>query len=267
MSTTTDPTIAVSPIGAPADLLDWNTSPVAGHIESSGISAYDNSPSADADVSGTVMVRGTAHDNVRIDAITLSIDGGAPFQVAHWGGTGLVADVRGVPRVQREPDRRRSRRRRGTTSGTRPASRPSRRTNVVLSFVATDHSANASTGLAGHPAVRRGALHHRAHHGDHRPHLERLRPLGARAATPCARARRSRSGLQPEPDGHRHRRGGERRAHRERRPPKRRHQVGRSGQPGPRLRRGGQPVHEHDRDHLDCRRPTPRSVRATSWCG
>ena len=88
-----NPTISVSPIGAPADLLDWAAAPVAGHIESIGISTYDNGGTADADVSGTVMVRGTAHDNVRIDAITLSIDGGAPFQVAHWGVTGLVADV------------------------------------------------------------------------------------------------------------------------------------------------------------------------------
>ncbi|HSV91631.1 MAG TPA: hypothetical protein VLH81_01090, partial [Desulfobacterales bacterium] len=65
---------------------------MAGHIEAIGISTYHNG-TPDADVSGTVMVRGTAHDNVRIDAITLSIDGGAPFQVAHWGVTGLVSDV------------------------------------------------------------------------------------------------------------------------------------------------------------------------------
>jgi hypothetical protein len=87
-----DPTITVLPIGAPADLLDWDANPVAGHIESIGISQYDNA-TPDADVSGTVMVRGTAHDNLRIDEVWLSIDGGAAFRTAYWNGSNLVAEA------------------------------------------------------------------------------------------------------------------------------------------------------------------------------
>lgn len=87
-----DPTIEVLPIAAPADLLDWDGNPVAGHIEAVGISQYDNAI-PDADVSGTVMVRGTAHDNIRIDEITLSIDGGAAVRVAYWNATALAVEV------------------------------------------------------------------------------------------------------------------------------------------------------------------------------
>ena len=87
------PTIGVNAISSSADLLDWNGAPLSGHIESAAESLYDNGGTVDADVCGTVMVRGTAHDNVRIDAIALSIDGGAPIQVAHWDTDGLVADI------------------------------------------------------------------------------------------------------------------------------------------------------------------------------
>jgi hypothetical protein len=88
-----DPTIEVLPIAPPADLLDWNASPVAGHIEKLGLTQYDNVPTEDADVSGTVMVRGTAHDNLRIDEIWLSIDGGAGFRLAYWNGAGLSVEA------------------------------------------------------------------------------------------------------------------------------------------------------------------------------
>ena len=87
------PTISVADIAVPADLKDWDTIDQAGHIETAAASSYNNTGTRDADVSGTVMVRGTAHDNVRIDFITLSIDGGADVQVAHWSGSGLVEDV------------------------------------------------------------------------------------------------------------------------------------------------------------------------------
>ncbi len=87
----TVPTISVNPIAVPADLKDWTAADLAGHIETAALSRYDG---GDADVSGTVMVRGTAHDNVRIDRIQLSIDGGAASTVAHWvDGSGLVSDV------------------------------------------------------------------------------------------------------------------------------------------------------------------------------
>jgi len=88
-----DPTITVLPIAAPADLLDWASSPVAGHIEKLGQTQYDNVPTEDADVSGTVMVRGTSHDNTRIDEIWLSIDGGAAVRLAFWNGTTLAVEA------------------------------------------------------------------------------------------------------------------------------------------------------------------------------
>ncbi len=141
-----DPTIDVSPIAAPLDLLDWAAAPVAGHIEAIGISTYHNG-TPDADVSGTVMVRGTAHDNVRIDAITLSIDGGAPFQVAHWGVTGLVSDVPAAFQVTDEDltdaghdidwDYK------WNTAGIATFAK----NDVVLAFVATDHSTNDSVNV------------------------------------------------------------------------------------------------------------------------
>jgi hypothetical protein len=137
-----DPTISVSPIGAPADLLDWTSTPVAGHIESIGDSTYDNG-TPDADVSGTVMVRGTAHDNVRIDAITLSIDGGAPFQVAHWVGAGLSADV---PEFHLTTETLADAGHdvawdyKWNTAGIATVAK----NDVALAFVATDHSANNS---------------------------------------------------------------------------------------------------------------------------
>jgi hypothetical protein len=86
------PTITVNDITAPADLLDWNAQLQPGHIEPTASSRHDNAGTVDADVSGTVIVRGSAHDNVLIDRITLSTDGGADVQVAHWNGSGLEAD-------------------------------------------------------------------------------------------------------------------------------------------------------------------------------
>jgi hypothetical protein len=138
------PIVGVNPISAPADLLDWNSIAQPGHIESAAISRYDNAGTTDADVSGTVMVRGTAHDNVRIDAISLSIDGGAAFQVAHWGASGLVADVADfhiATETLSDSGHDVTWDYKWDTSTITTVAK----NNVVLSFTATDHSANPST--------------------------------------------------------------------------------------------------------------------------
>jgi hypothetical protein len=142
-----DPSIAILPIAAPADLLDWNDDPVEGHIEDIAISTYHNG-TPDADVSGTVMVRGTAHDNVRIDEIWLSIDGGASFQVAHWDILlgHLDADVAEFNISDEDL----------TDAGHDVAwdyrwntadILTTAKDDVVLAFVATDHSANDSINI------------------------------------------------------------------------------------------------------------------------
>ena len=79
-----------------------NSSVVAGHVESALESSYDG---ADADVSGTINITGSAEDDQRIQFMYLTIEGydigggaGARTQVAHWdAGSGLlVTDYPGV---------------------------------------------------------------------------------------------------------------------------------------------------------------------------
>ena len=89
-------------------------SPVAGHIEAIGISTYDNAGTTDADVSGTVMVRGTAHDNVRIDAITLSHRRRRCRSRSRTGASpGSSPTCPQLPHLRRDPDGRGPRRRVG----------------------------------------------------------------------------------------------------------------------------------------------------------
>ncbi len=136
------PTISVTDIALPADLKDWTSADLAGHIETAAVSRYNG---GDADVSGTVMVRGTAHDNVRIDRIQLSIDGGAAVHRRPLERHGpRVRPARTVPHLQRHAVRLPATTWPGTTSGTPPPSRPTAKNNVVLSFVARDHSSNDS---------------------------------------------------------------------------------------------------------------------------
>ena len=72
---------------------------VADHLEESGASLHDG---ADADVSGTIALTGTASDNQRIESVSVQIDGfdpdgagplgaGAEHEVASWSGTELVS--------------------------------------------------------------------------------------------------------------------------------------------------------------------------------
>ncbi|MDA3809040.1 MAG: hypothetical protein PF518_01800 [Spirochaetaceae bacterium] len=62
-----------------------------GHLEAAGDSLYNNTPTADADVSGEVRLTGNAWDNQRIKNITLSLDGiGTDHVLASWVGNTLV---------------------------------------------------------------------------------------------------------------------------------------------------------------------------------
>ncbi|MBN1699945.1 MAG: Ig-like domain repeat protein [Spirochaetales bacterium] len=62
---------------------------VDGHIELPGNSVYDNSPQ-DADVSGTILMTGSASDNHRISTISLTLDGtGSGLVIAEWVGNML----------------------------------------------------------------------------------------------------------------------------------------------------------------------------------
>jgi hypothetical protein len=75
---------------------------VLGHLEGVSESLHDNSPLADADLSGTIALTGSASDNQRIQRISVQItgfdpDGGGPLAagdektVASWTGMELVS--------------------------------------------------------------------------------------------------------------------------------------------------------------------------------
>lgn len=140
----TVPTIEVAEIEAPADLVDWDDIDQPGHIETIALSQYHNAGTTDADVSGTIIVRGTAHDNVRIDTITLSIDGAAPFTVAHWDVTGLVSDVPADFHLSADALSDAGHDVSWDYRWNTAAIAGVAKNDVVLSFVATDHSSNPS---------------------------------------------------------------------------------------------------------------------------
>jgi hypothetical protein len=125
----TPPTVAIAPfgqrygtgasdalrtlatVGSYNDNIVMNVTVRTGHVEYQGQSLYGG---ADADVSGQVIFRGKAHDNQRIDRITVQIpgydppdpDGGGPlgdpggagteFDVAAWSAGALVPVYGGV---------------------------------------------------------------------------------------------------------------------------------------------------------------------------
>jgi hypothetical protein len=135
------PTISVTDIALPADLKDWTNTDLAGHVETAAVSRYNG---GDADVSGTVMARGVAHDNVRIDRIQLSIDGGAAATVAHWSGTGLVSDVPALFHISSDTLSDSGHDVSWDYKWDTSAISTTAKNNVILSFVARDLSSNDS---------------------------------------------------------------------------------------------------------------------------
>jgi len=76
-------------IATGANLNTGSISPDGGHIETRGTSDYSNTIIADPDVSGKIILRGTARDNQRLTSVSLTL-GSETFTILSWNGTAMA---------------------------------------------------------------------------------------------------------------------------------------------------------------------------------